>query len=125
MTEKNSFPQEYTKQTPVVQPLNGTDIYLAVVSSFISAMIMRTGILTLGMIHNFELYPTIGLMLMAICGIMAANQSLTIRTESYRVRVWNAVTTSLNIVCICPFTMFAHIAQSTTDGVTIARNLFD
>lgn len=125
MTSK--IPVEYTaNQNDETVTLNGTDIYLTAVSAFISAAIVHTGITTIMSVNNLVFNQNILYTLMAITSLISSHNCLTCHGHRfYRQRVWNAVCSSLNIVLISPFTIWAQIAQSVCSGIMINRNLFD
>lgn len=123
------IPPEYTAIQPndEMSNLNGTDIYLTVVTAFISSAIVHTGITTIMSAHNLVFNQNILYTLMAITSLLASHNCLMAHNNQrfYRQRVWNAINSSLNIVFISPFTIWAQIAQTVCSGFTINRNIFD
>ena len=128
MTSKQpQIPNEYNNdETPMMPVLNGTDIYLSLVSGFLAAHITQTCINLVMIAHEFALGANWIYSMMAITSLLSAHNCLTNRNQRFfRQRVFNAVTSSLNLVFIVPFTIPAQIVQTLTNGFTINRNVFD
>lgn len=122
------IPAEYTAMptTDDTLHLSGTDLYLTAVSAFISSAIVHTGFATIMAAHNLVINPNIVYTLMAIISLLSSHNCLMSHNHRfYRQRVWNAVSSSFNLVLISPFTIWAQVAQSVCSGFTINRNLFD
>lgn len=119
--------QEYTALDDT-RPFSGTDIYLSIVSAFISSAIVHNMFFTVMNTYDFLFNPNFVYTMMAITSLLSTHNCLTMRNKCdrfYRKLVWNSIASSLQLVFIGPFTMFAQIGQSLFSGFSITRNLFD
>lgn len=126
MTTK--IPQEYSAipETDTLQTLNGTDIYLSLVSVVLTSAIVHTGCNIIQLAHHIYIPPLFVFILITINSLLAGYYSITHRYDRYyRQRVWNSVKYALNITFISPLTMPAQIGQTTSNGFHVNQNLFD
>ena len=121
------IPTEYTQEAITSTVLTGTDIYLSVVTAFLSAGLTRSILMLGSHLHDMTLPNNFNYAAMAITAIVAVQNSLNTRStqRNFRTRVWNSVCHGLNTVFISPFTMLAQVAQNNTDGFQITEKLFD
>lgn len=121
------IPQEYSALQDTENPtLNGTDIYLTLVTVFVTSFIVHTGCNLVQLAQSLYLPPMLILILISINSLLAGYYSLTHRGNNYyRMRVWDAIRFALNLTFIAPFTVWAQIAQTMTNGMYIKQNLFD
>lgn len=120
--------QEFTALDDT-RPFSGTDIYLTLVSAFISSAIVHHGFFSIMSTYNIIFNPNFVYTMMAITSLLSSHNCLTMRNRYnnrfYRKHVWDSVSASLQVVFISPFTIFAQIGQSLFSGIVITRNLFD
>lgn len=123
------YPPGYNNEDPVLvstKTFNGTDLYLTIVTVFLTSMIVKTGLTVVLLAHNLTLSDNYIWTLMGITGAIAGKNCLAKEfTLLYKIRVCNSITSALQTVFICPFTAVAQAARSLTDGFNITRNLFD
>ena len=116
-------PKEYMDQH--TNAVSGTDIYLTLISTMLSCMIVRTGLMAVMVTHEFMVDPNYIWALMAVTGAVAGENCIKSRSTKYKARVSNAITEALKTVFVGPFTALAHIGYCVTTGFSITRNLFD
>lgn len=132
--ENDRFGRDYTPCTGATGPIppssnktfSGTDLYLAMVSIFLTSMIMRSSLIVVSTIHGMMLPDNLTWAMMGISGIVAGKICLAKdHTLLYKTRVCNSVISALQTVTVGPFTAVAQLGRSLSPGFSITRNLFD
>jgi hypothetical protein len=108
--------------------INGTDIYLAGVATVLTAMLFQVMFMMVGTTFHHAFNLNMIYLVSGLAGIAAGYHVLAdthITRNQYRLRVWSAITNAVITIVICPLTMWAQIAQTLMNGISITRNLLD